>query len=107
MHRNGAAPIDLKQVGQTALLLNGSLIRCRGRGNVSRTATFGCLMQTIEITDPLQARRCRYAMYRGERASMMLNSSAVRGMVKSVKEIESSNAKRWIITLVSKQGAAA
>jgi hypothetical protein len=30
-----------------------------------------CRMQTIEITSPIEARRCRYAQYRGEKARLM------------------------------------
>jgi hypothetical protein len=64
-------------------------------------------MQTIEIIDPLEARRCRYAQYRGEVATVMLNGSAVTGMIRSVKEDKSSPATRWTITVVPKRGIAA
>src|SRR5882672_12151244 len=43
-------------------------------------------MQTIEITDPVEARRCRYAQYRGEKATLISNGMPVTGMVRSVKE---------------------
>jgi hypothetical protein len=64
-------------------------------------------MQTIEITDPKEARRCRYAQYRGEKATLMLNGLSVTGMVRSVKEDKSSTPMRWIISVVSRQGIAA
>jgi hypothetical protein len=64
-------------------------------------------MQTIEITDPTEARRCRYAQYRGEKATLMLNGSPVSGMVRSVKENRSGNPVRWTVTVVSGQGIAA
>jgi len=64
-------------------------------------------MRTIEITDPKEARRCRYAQYRGEKATLMLNGLSVTGMVRSVKEDKSSAPKRWIISVVPKQGIAA
>jgi hypothetical protein len=64
-------------------------------------------MQTIEITDPKEARRCRYAQYRGEKATLMLNGLSVTGMVRSVKEDKSSTPMRWIISVVPKQGIAA
>jgi hypothetical protein len=64
-------------------------------------------MQTIEITDPIEARRCRYAQYRGEKARLMLNGMAVTGMVRSVMEVKSSNHTRWIVSVVPKQGIAA
>jgi len=64
-------------------------------------------MQTIEITDPLEARRCRYAQYRGERVRLILNGFPVTGMVRSVKEDKSGALTRWTITVVSKLGVAA
>ena len=88
-------------------LLNGLLICCVGRGTVSRTATIGDVMQIIEITDPLEARRCRYAQYRGQKARLMLNGLPVTGMIRAVKEDRSSNPTRWTVTVVPKQGIAA
>jgi hypothetical protein len=64
-------------------------------------------MQTIEITDPIEARRCRYAQYRGEKATLMLNGLSVTGMVRSVREDKSGTPMRWIISVVPKQGIAA
>jgi hypothetical protein len=64
-------------------------------------------MQIIEITDPIEARRCRYAQYRGEKASLMLNGLPVTGMVRSVKEDRSNIPMRWIVSVVPKQGIAA
>jgi hypothetical protein len=63
-------------------------------------------MQSIEITDPKEARRCRFAQYRGEKATVMLNGLPVTGMVRSVKEHSSSNSTRWTVTVVPKQGGA-
>jgi hypothetical protein len=60
-------------------------------------------MQTIAITDPIEARRCRYAQYRGEKARLMLNGLPVTGMVRSVKEDKSSIPARWTVTVVAKQ----
>jgi len=64
-------------------------------------------MQTIEITDPLEARRCRHAQYRGEKATLILNGLPVTGMVRSVQEDKSSTPTRWTVTVVPKQGIAA
>jgi hypothetical protein len=64
-------------------------------------------MQTIEITNPIEARRCRFAQYRGEKATVMLNGLPVTGMVRSVKEDSSSSPMRWIVSLVPKPLAAA
>ena len=63
-------------------------------------------MQSIEITDPIEARRCRFAQYKGRKATVMLNGLAVTGMVRSVKEHQSSNPVRWTVTVVPKQGMA-
>ena len=64
-------------------------------------------MQAIEITDPIEARRCRYAQYRGEKKTVMLNGMPVTGMVRSVMEIKSSYPMRWTVKVVSKLGMAA
>jgi hypothetical protein len=64
-------------------------------------------MQPIDITDPIEARRCRFAQYRGLKATVMLNGMPVTGMVRSVMEVKSSNPMRWTVTVVPKQGMAA
>jgi len=64
-------------------------------------------MQTIEITDAVEARRCRYAQYRGEKATLISNGMPVTGMVRSVKEDKCSVPTRWIVLVVPKQGAQA
>jgi hypothetical protein len=64
-------------------------------------------MQTVEITDPLEARRCRHAQYRGVRVQLMLNGLPVTGMIRAVKEDRSSIPTRWTVTVVPKQGIAA
>jgi len=61
-------------------------------------------MQIIEITDPVEARRCRYAQYRGERATVMLRGLPVTGMVRAVKEDRSSTPMRWLVSVVPKLG---
>ena len=64
-------------------------------------------MQPIDITDPIEARRCRFAQYKGQKATVMLNGMPVTGMVRSVMEVKSSNPMRWTVTVVPKQGIAA
>jgi hypothetical protein len=54
-------------------------------------------MQTIEITDPLEARRCRYAQYRGQKARLILNGMPVTGMIRAVKEDKSNTPTRWTV----------
>jgi hypothetical protein len=63
-------------------------------------------MQSFEITDPLEARRSRFAQFRGQKATVMLNGLPVTGMVRSVREHKSSDPMRWTVTVVSKQGIA-
>jgi hypothetical protein len=60
-------------------------------------------MRSIEITDPIEARRSRFAQYRGLKATVMLNGLPVTGMVRSVKE---HHPMRWTITVVAREGRA-
>ena len=57
-------------------------------------------MHTAVITDPIEARRCRIAQYRGRPAEVSLNGSSFFGMVQSVFEDQSSSPPRWIVTMV-------
>jgi hypothetical protein len=61
-------------------------------------------MQTIETTDPNEARRARYAQYRNQKATLTLMGSTFTGMVRSVNEDRSGALKRWMITVVGMQG---
>jgi hypothetical protein len=63
-------------------------------------------MQAIEITDPIEARRCRYAQFRGTKVTVILNGMPVTGAVHSVKEHQ-SHPMRWTVTVVQKQAKAA
>ncbi|UPK34079.1 hypothetical protein IVB18_38935 [Bradyrhizobium sp. 186] len=58
-------------------------------------------MQQIETNDPTEARRCRYAQYRGQVATLTFGRATVRGMVRSVKEDSSCVPVRWLITIAS------
>lgn len=60
-------------------------------------------MQPFEITDPIEARRSRFAQFRGQKATVMLNGLPVTGMVRSVRE---HHPMRWTVTVVPKQGMA-
>jgi hypothetical protein len=59
-------------------------------------------MHTIETTDPIEARRARYAQYRGQKATLMLQGATVTGMVPSVNEQGAGSLKRWIVTVFAK-----
>jgi len=54
-------------------------------------------MRTIETTDPKEARRCRYAQHRGEKATLTLMGATVTGLVHSVMEDRSTDPKCWIV----------
>jgi hypothetical protein len=100
MFRRGAA--------RREFLLNVSLISLMsGRGTVSRTPTFGKTMQTIETTNPIEARRARYAQYRGQKATLTLMGLTVTGVVRSVMEVASSSPMSWIVTVVAERRIAA
>ena len=47
-------------------------------------------MQTIETTDPIEARRARFAQYRGGKARFTLMGSTITGIVRPVMEVRSS-----------------
>ena len=97
----GHAPPDSK------FFINASMISCGPSRNCFAYRDHRGYMQNIEITDPKEARRVRYAQYRGEKATVMLNGLRVTGMVRSVMEVKSSNPTRWIVSVVPKQGIAA
>jgi hypothetical protein len=58
-------------------------------------------MQTIETTNPIEARRARYAQYRGQKATLKLMGSTVTGLVRSVNESGSGTLKRWTVKLIA------
>jgi hypothetical protein len=64
-------------------------------------------MQSVETTDPIEARRARIAQYRGGKARLSLMGSTITGIVRSVMEDRSSTPKRWIITVIAMQSIAA
>jgi len=64
-------------------------------------------MKTFETTDQTLARRCRYAQYRNERATLTIEGSLVTGLIRSVREVASSLPARWVITVVTKKNVAA
>lgn len=57
-------------------------------------------MQTLELANPVEARRCRFAQYRGVPAELTLNGSRFFGMVRSIHEDRSTSPSRWIVTVV-------
>ncbi|MDI1266920.1 MAG: hypothetical protein PS018_27015 [bacterium] len=57
-------------------------------------------VQQIETNDPIEARRSRYAQYRGQVATLTFGPATVKGMVRSVKEDNSSIPVRWLVTVV-------
>jgi hypothetical protein len=59
-------------------------------------------MQTIETTNPIEARRARYAQYSGQKATLTLMGTTVTGLVCSVNEDRSDTLKPWAVTVVTK-----
>ncbi|TMK52315.1 MAG: hypothetical protein E6G70_01760 [Alphaproteobacteria bacterium] len=57
------------------------------------------MVQTVETTSSVEARRCRYAQYNGRTAELSLNGSRFFGMVRSVQEDRSRSPHRWIVTI--------
>jgi hypothetical protein len=57
-------------------------------------------VQTIEISSPVEARRCRHAQYSGRAVELSLNGSRFFGLVRSVQEERSSCPRRWIVMIV-------
>jgi hypothetical protein len=64
-------------------------------------------MKTFETTDQTLARRCRFAQYRNERATLTIEDSLVTGLIRSVREVPSSLPVRWVIMVVAKKNIAA
>jgi hypothetical protein len=56
--------------------------------------------QTFQTTDLKVVTRCRYAQYRGLKATLRVKGMVVTGLVRSLRDDKSSNPARWIITLV-------
>jgi hypothetical protein len=57
-------------------------------------------VQTVEISSPVEARRCRLAQYRGRTAMLTLNGSTILAVVHSVTEDRSGGPQRWIVTII-------
>jgi hypothetical protein len=64
-------------------------------------------MQTFGTTDAKVARRCRYHQHRGKKTTVTVEGSLVTGLVRSVMEVQSSNSRRWLITVIAKSNIAA
>jgi hypothetical protein len=64
-------------------------------------------MQTFDTTNSKVARRCRYDQHRGKKTTVTVEGSHVTGMVRSVMEVQSSNPRRWLITVIVKPSIAA
>jgi hypothetical protein len=60
-------------------------------------------VQQIQTNDAAEARRSRYAQYRGQVATLTFGLATVRGMVQSVREDNSCTPVRWLVTIVPKE----
>jgi hypothetical protein len=56
-------------------------------------------VQQIQTCDTIEARRSRYAQYRGQIATLTFGIETVRGRVQSVKEDDTSTPVRWLVTI--------
>jgi hypothetical protein len=59
-------------------------------------------VQTIETAELAEARRCRFAQFRGMPATLHVGGITVRGLVRSVMELKTSPTPRWAVTIISK-----
>lgn len=57
-------------------------------------------MFTYETTDQKEVRRFRIAQFNGRMATVKSGESTVTGLVRSVREQESSIPPRWTITII-------
>jgi hypothetical protein len=64
-------------------------------------------MKPFETTDQALARRCRFAQYRNEKATVTIEGSLVTGLVRSVREVAYSRPARWVVTIVTNINVAA
>jgi hypothetical protein len=62
-------------------------------------------MHTFEITDSKQALRFRVAQFNGKSITFPLDGTTIAGLVRSVSERKSTDATRWIITIVPERPA--
>jgi hypothetical protein len=58
-------------------------------------------MQSIQTTDPKEARRARLAQFQSHKATLTVMGPTVRGLARSVKEDTTSTPRRWIVSVVS------
>jgi hypothetical protein len=63
-------------------------------------------MHMFETTDSKVARRCRYHQHRGQKTTVTVEGSPVTGLVRSVMEVQSSNPRRWLVTVIATNIAA-
>ena len=67
----------------------------------SPTNLFGdIVVQIIEVTDPLDARRAKYAQYSGLHKTLSLNGQIVNGLVRSVTEDMVASPAKWIVSII-------
>lgn len=57
-------------------------------------------MHVIQVTDPVEARRARFAQYSGAHKTFVLNGQIVSGLVQSVAEAPLTLPAMWIISII-------
>ncbi len=63
------------------------------------TAFLGERMQAIETSDPIEAKRARFAQYRGGIVQFSMMGMTLNGIVQSVVEVAP---KQWIVKVLTK-----
>jgi hypothetical protein len=58
------------------------------------------VVHVVEITDPLEARRAKYAQYSGYEKTLTLGSRVFRGRVQSVSQ-DYSDPLKWVVRIIS------
>lgn len=82
--------------------VNPMRLRCRSHGHdLCFMNGWAEHVQQIETNDPIEARRSRYAQYRGQIATLTFGPETVKGLVRSVREDSSTVPVRWLVTIVA------
>ena len=58
-------------------------------------------MLTLETTDLKEARRSRIAQFSGRSATLTVGGTSVTGLVRAVREDNSGEVPRWLVTVIA------
>ena len=94
-----ASPVRSRSSTPVAFVNHRSLACIRCKLSLHRKAN-RCAVQTIETAELTEARRCRFAQFRGMPATLQVGGVTVRGLVRSVRELRTSPTPRWVVTII-------